>query len=128
MEMDTQTAVITGSAFGGALAYIMVFPLAAARIQRSVWTNTTLGPLWFHTYIGAGPYFKLVLKCALWTLLTLGLYWPFASVRLARYRVECLHVKAHLHTFPDLFSSVQSSRRTARGDAAIDLFGVDVGL
>jgi uncharacterized membrane protein YjgN (DUF898 family) len=128
MEMDTQTAVITGSAFGGALAYIMVFPLAAARIQRSVWTNTTLGPLWFHTDIGAGPYFKLVLKCALWTLLTLGLYWPFASVRLARYRVECLHVNAHLHTFPDLFSSVQSSQRTVRGDAAIDLFGVDVGL
>lgn len=127
-DLYDTTVIVSGAGFGSLVAYIMVFPLAAARIQRSVWSHTTLGPLWFHTYIETGHYFRLVLTCAVLTLLTLGLYWPFASVRLARYRIECLQVRAHGDIVAEIFDTARAVRGPRRGDGAVDLFGLEIGL
>lgn len=69
---------------GSVVAYVMALPRAAARIRRRVWLHARPGPLWFHTVVAGGTCFRLVAKCATLTVLTLGLYWPFAAVRLAR--------------------------------------------
>jgi uncharacterized membrane protein YjgN (DUF898 family) len=69
----------------------------------------------------------LVLKCALLTVLTLGLYWPFAAIRLARYRIQCLELRTTLP--PDqVVGDVRPRAPGATGDGAADFFGLDVGL
>lgn len=63
---------------------------------------------------------------ALLTLLTLGLYYPFAKLRALRYRLE------HLKMFPDddldAIRARPQSARNALGDAAADGFELDLGL
>ncbi|MCU0950413.1 MAG: YjgN family protein [Burkholderiaceae bacterium] len=111
----------------GALAYATVWPFMAVRLQRAVWTHTTLGPVRFFTYIESGELLRLVLACMALTLVTCGLYWPYAAVRLARYRVQCLEVRSTL-PLQQLAGSLQPTRQRAAGDGAADLFGLDVGL
>ncbi|MFY7948657.1 MAG: YjgN family protein [Gemmatimonas sp.] len=125
-ELLAIDVMIGASMLGGVVAYVMAFPLAAARIQRSVWAHTQLGPLWFHTVIDSGTYFRLVAKCAVLTVLTLGLYWPYAAVRLARYRIECLEVRGD--QAPPVVAARAAGSHRAAGDSAADLFGVDIGL
>ena len=60
-------------------------------------------------------------------VLTLGLYWPFAAVALARMRLEAVS----LTTRVDPGSLIDASRAhegEAAGDAAGDLLGLDIGF
>lgn len=59
-------------------------------------------------------------------ILTLGLFYPWAKVRMARYRVEQLSVEAT----KDLnhFASVQSDSISATGDEIGEAFAIDVGI
>ena len=60
-------------------------------------------------------------------VVTLGLYWPFAQVRLARARLEAvsLQVKGSVNEW---LSHAQARDAGALGDAAGDFFGIDMGL
>jgi uncharacterized membrane protein YjgN (DUF898 family) len=63
------------------------------------------------------------------TLITFGLYWPFAAVALARTQLESIVV----HGRQDLTHIIRELRATgtmndAAGDAAADLMGLDLGL
>jgi uncharacterized membrane protein YjgN (DUF898 family) len=60
-------------------------------------------------------------------MLTLGLYWPFAAVAMARMRLQAVTVTART----DLDALVSRGNRAmddASGDAAADLFDVDIGM
>jgi uncharacterized membrane protein YjgN (DUF898 family) len=60
-------------------------------------------------------------------VLTLGFYWPFAAVAMARLRLQAVSAIART----DLDAMVArsgSGTQDASGDAAADLFGVDLGL
>ena len=60
-------------------------------------------------------------------ILTLGLYWPFAAVALARMRLEAVTVKTRVS--PDtLVNQMKGAEGDAAGDAAGDLFGLDIGF
>lgn len=111
----------------GALAYAVVWPVMATRLQRAVWEHTTFGPIRFWTYIRTGELLRLILSCMALTLLTCGLYWPYAAVRMARYRVQCLELRSTL-PLQTLAAELQPTARRASGDGAADLFGLDVGL
>jgi hypothetical protein len=67
--------------------YVTAYPYLAARLQQVVWAHTTLDDVRFRTEIAARPLFRLVLKNVLLTIVTFGLYGPFAAVAIARYRV-----------------------------------------
>lgn len=109
------------------VSYLSVWPYVATRLQQAVWGSTSMGPMRFWTYIKASDLFVLVLKCALLTVLTLGLYWPFAAIRLARYRIQCLELRTTLP--PDqVVGDVRPRAPGATGDGAADFFGLDVGL
>jgi uncharacterized membrane protein YjgN (DUF898 family) len=102
-------------------------PYYAARLQRIVWDNTQLGPLRFRTTMASLPLFRLTLACVFWTLLTLGLYWPFAAIRLARYREQSMEVLS-AQPLDQLARGVNPAVTAAAGDGAAELFGLDVGL
>lgn len=114
-------------AMGALLMYTFTWPYIAARLQQVTWESTTLGDACFRTDIRAWALFKLVLRNVALTLVTAGLYWPFASIALARYRIECMHVDSDI---PLGWIAAGTARlpTAAFGDAAADAFGLDIGL
>lgn len=69
----------------------------AARTQKIVWSRTQWGDqLGFAGHMQGWALWKLVHGQTLLTLLTVGLYWPFAAVAIARYRIEAIEALAVL--------------------------------
>lgn len=111
----------------GLVAYVAAWPYLAARLQQVVWTRTQLGDMRFRTEIKARPLFRLVLTNVTLTILSLGLYWPWAAVALARYRIECVRVES-ITPVSQVAMAIQARPVSAAGDSAADAFGFDVGL
>lgn len=108
-------------------AFLCAWPYFAARLQATVWSHTRLGDVRFGTAIAAWPLTKLVAKNVLLTLITAGLYWPFAAVALARYRVHCMRAESQ-QPLVALAAATPVGASGAAGDAALDAFGLDIGL
>ncbi len=116
----------TGAGFA-LTTYVVAWPYLAARLQQVVWSHTRVDDVRFRTEIAAWPLFKLVLRNVALTLATCGLYWPFAAVALARYRVECMRVDADA-PLATIAAGTFARGNFAVGDAAADTFGFDLGL
>lgn len=115
----------------GLLAYVTVFvtsyPYLLSRMQNLVWNGTASEDLRFESALRFRPLLALSLRNLVLVLITLGLYWPFARIALARLRLEAVAVDSRID--PDALASARASARTeATGDAAGDLFGIDFGL
>ncbi|HCX83262.1 MAG: hypothetical protein A3E00_08035 [Curvibacter sp. RIFCSPHIGHO2_12_FULL_63_18] len=112
---------------GFIVAMIAIKPYAVARLQNLVWTKTGNTELRFVSTLRVRSLLWVTLKNWLLIVITLGLYWPFAAVALARVRLEAVSVKSRAN--PDLLvSQVHPREGDAAGDAAGDFFGLDVGL
>jgi hypothetical protein len=61
------------------------------------------------------------------TLLTIGLYWPWAAVAIPRYRLECMIVEAGAG-LEEIGAGSLDAERSATGEGAVDFFGWDIGL
>lgn len=107
--------------------FVALKPYTISRMQNLVWTQTGNTSLRFLSRLQFKPLLWLTLKNWLLVILTLGLYWPFAAVALARIRLQAVSVRTHVH--PDtLVAQIQGTEGDAAGDAAGDLFGIDIGL
>jgi uncharacterized membrane protein YjgN (DUF898 family) len=127
LDADAEFYGMLGGVVGAAVFYVALWPYYAARLQQVVWENTTLGPVRFRTHMKTGALARLVLQCMALTVLTLGLYWPYAAVRLARYRIESMEIRT-TQPLSELARAVQGGAVGAAGDGAADLFGLDIGL
>ncbi|SDP82431.1 Uncharacterized membrane protein YjgN, DUF898 family [Rhodoferax sp. OV413] len=108
-------------------AMVFVQPYAIARTQNLVWNHTGNQDLQFQSDLRFKPMFWLTLKNWLLVLLTLGFYWPFAAVAIARIRLEAASIVTHID--PDtLLGQPAGSGSAAVGDAAGDILGIDFGL
>ncbi len=119
--------ILAATYAGLSLAYLAPGAFFSARLQRLVWTRTHGGPFTFSTSVRMRGMLRVWVKNGLLTLLTLGLYWPYAAVHIARYKIECMTVEAAapLDTIAAAGAGVESS---AAGDGAVDFFGWDLGL
>ncbi len=110
----------------GLFAWLAAWPYFAARMQQIVWSHTELGHgIRFAGHMKGSKLWLLVMGQTLLTLLTLGLYWPFAAVAIARYRVQSIAIESD-DPIGHVAGAVSIERRAA-GDAAIDFFGLDLG-
>jgi uncharacterized membrane protein YjgN (DUF898 family) len=109
------------------LAYVFPISFFSARLQRLVWARTHGGPFRFSTTVSAWGLTRTWLKNGLLTLLTLGLYWPYAAVAIARYRLECTSVEADA-PLSSVSAGSPALEASAAGDGAVDFFGWDLGL
>jgi uncharacterized membrane protein YjgN (DUF898 family) len=115
---------VTGIAIVG-LGYLVAGSYFMARLQRLVWSHTRFGEVRFGSTIHATTLLGLLTRNLLLVVLTAGLYWPFAAVAIARYRVQSITVESDT---PLLDIAAQTRQRsTAIGDAAFDFFGLDLG-
>jgi uncharacterized membrane protein YjgN (DUF898 family) len=109
------------------LMLMVPVPYATSRLQNLVWSNTSAQAVRFESDLKFGSLLGITLKNWLLMVLTLGLYWPFAAVALYRVRLEAItpHLGGDLER---LREDALLRANDASGDAAGDLFGIDIGF
>jgi uncharacterized membrane protein YjgN (DUF898 family) len=112
-----------------AVIYFNIVPRAfwQARVQNLVWSRTGNNYFRFKSDLPVGAYIWLQFKNYLLILVTLGFYWPFAVVATKRAKLDAmsLHSRVDLDTLADHAARKQAD---AAGDAAADMFDLDIGI
>jgi uncharacterized membrane protein YjgN (DUF898 family) len=130
---------LTGRGAGGrftlmlalALAGVLffnVFPRAffMVQLQNLLWSRTGGRQFRFRSELALWPFVWLQLRNMLLIVVTLGLFWPFAVVATRRAQLEAVTLRTRIDL--DDLAGVAVAEQDATGDAAADLFGMDVGL
>lgn len=115
------------------LAYLSYYAFARSywrvAMQNLAWSRTGNSQMRFVSRLAFGEYTLLQLRNYLFILCTLGLYWPFAVVASRRMEIEALELRVRGGSLETLASkAAKVADDAAVGDAAADLFGLDVGL
>ncbi len=109
------------------ILWMVIQPFATSRLQNMVWTQTGNSSLRFVSLLRYRSLAWLRLQNNLLIMVTLGLYWPFAAVAMARLRIESVQVKTRVD--PNVLTS---TARPMNGHAAIarrnTLSGLEIGL
>jgi uncharacterized membrane protein YjgN (DUF898 family) len=136
-----QAAAITTAllfAVLGVIAYILFLSLTQAymnsRLQNLVWNKTEGATpanhtaLQFHSDLLLWSLTKVMAWNVFLTLVTLGLYWPFAAIKFAKVRLESVSVTQHLPWASIAPSMLAATTDGALGSEAQDVFDVDFAL
>lgn len=107
--------------------FLGISPWLTTRLQNLVWTKTGNSQMRFISELSFRRMFMLSIKNGLLIAVTLGLYWPFARVAVARLRLQAVHIRS-IADLQALLAVASDHAETAAGDAAGDFFGLDVGL
>lgn len=100
---------------------------ATSRLQNLLWSGTGGEDIRFKSRVGFGALTRLLLKNWLLVIVSLGLYWPWAAIAVARLRLEAVSLRTRRP--PDeLSAGARAGSGDAAGDAAGDAFGIDLGL
>jgi uncharacterized membrane protein YjgN (DUF898 family) len=114
---------------GGVLFYLMIPVIGAvirARTTNLMYNGTAIGPVGFSCNQRARDLIWIYLSNLVLIALTVGLFTPWAKVRLARYRAERLVVAG-----PEELSSFIAGQRqssTATGSEMADLLDLNLAL
>ncbi|MEX1167380.1 MAG: DUF898 family protein, partial [Hydrogenophaga sp.] len=106
---------------------LIVGAYVGSRMQNLVWSHTQSQYLRLNSQLRMAPLLRVSLVNWLLILVTLGLYWPFAKVRLARLKLEAMSVVVE-GDVDDWVAQASQDPQGALGDAAGDFFGIDMGL
>lgn len=104
-----------------------ITPLIGARVQNLSWSRTRIGPHRLVSRLPVAAFVRLQLVNLGLTVITLGLYRPFAAVATARMRVAALSLVPD-GSLDDVLASIAASRDVAVGSEAMDLLGFDLSL
>jgi len=107
--------------------YFLLNSYFTARFQRLVWDKTAVGDVALHCEVSASQLMRIQCMNTLWVILSLGLYRPFAAIRLAKFRLACVSA-SRLESLGTVAVGAAQSRRGALGESAAELFEMDVGL
>jgi uncharacterized membrane protein YjgN (DUF898 family) len=118
-------AAMLGGAIGAYLIYLIAGPYIQVRVSNMVWSNTTFPGLTISSHLKARAYIRLQTSNTILTLLTLGLYRPFAVVRAYKYRLAHMTVQTD-GSFEHTAAGVTNSSRAANSDGVADFLGVDL--
>ena len=126
---EARTAAVVRVLSGVATVYLLAPLIAAflvARYQNLFWSATHNDQLRFNSNLSPWRYTGLVAVSVILTMLTLGLYWPFAAMRLTRARVQAMSVQSTVD-----WATVQAAATAngnSLGDMAMDMEGMDFGM
>jgi uncharacterized membrane protein YjgN (DUF898 family) len=123
--------VLAVVALGIALLYLMIplvaLPYFTARFQNLLWSGSRSALVRFESRLRFRDLARV--NALNWLLMvpTLGLYWPFAKVNIARLKLQALSVHV-AGPVDDWVAQGQSGPSGVLGDAAGDFLGIDMGL
>ncbi len=110
----------------GFLFYLPVGAYFFARQQVLVWSRTSAPGVRLRSDLGARGFAWVWLTNGLLTVVTVGLYWPWAAVALVRYQLE--HLTVEVTGQPEVIAAGDGAvERGTTGDGAVDLLGWDLG-
>ena len=105
--------------------YLLAGPYLQARIANMAWSNTAFPGVEIRCAMKAGAFIRLQTVNAILTVATLGLYRPFAVVRVYQYRLA--HLSLHsAESFEQIVAGAARRRSGAAGDGMADFLGVDI--
>jgi uncharacterized membrane protein YjgN (DUF898 family) len=113
--------VVVGTVY---IMYLLAGPYMVVRVSNLAWSNTTFPGVRIRSSLPARAFMKLQTRNVLLTLLTLGLYRPFAVVSVYRFRLA--HVAIEVDGDIEAFATHIAKRGGAAGDGAADGFGIDL--
>lgn len=106
------------------LVYVALGPYIQVKIWNKSWESTRLGEIDFYSALPVGAFTKLQTKNLLLTLLSLGLYRPFAVVNVYRFRLQHMTLRAHPS---QLITATQTSvGESAEGEGVAEFLGFDL--
>jgi uncharacterized membrane protein YjgN (DUF898 family) len=114
------------------VGFAVISAVSAAYVQANlanhVWNSIRLGRHSFESTQTFGELSWIVIGNTVLTMLTLGLYWPWAKVRLARYLAE--HLVFHAADVESLneFVGTRVADATASGEEITEAFDFDIAL
>jgi len=108
------------------LGLLAAMPYFLTRMQNLVWGRTSLDPHRFESRMRFGKTLGIVFANMFLTIVTLGLYRPFAVIRMARYRVEAMTLVPGESL--DHFVGRQTSEVEAFGEEVSEFFDIDIAL
>lgn len=125
---------VQAKAYGGALVFLLAFyvwamllyPVFNAMLQNLVWDHTAIGPHRFESRVAPGRVAFIALTNLLAILCTLGLYMPFATIRMMKYRLESVALLVD-GSLDDFLADAQA-RASATGEGVADLLDFDLSL
>lgn len=113
----------------GLLLQLIVSAYYTSRMHNLLWTKTGNHLLRFRGHLHFWPLLRLYAMNSVLLLVTLGLYWPFAAITVARIKLHAIELVTRQRSDQLLAQAVASRPQgTATGDLANDLIGIDVGL
>jgi len=129
--IDPQAPVFAGALMPLMMAgyfciYFFIFIYSYVRIANLTWNGTHLGGSRFISTLRVRDMTWILLSNTLAAILSIGLLIPWASVRLARYRLENLALLAAGNL--DHFRNAPVGETSAAGEEIGDIFGVDFGF
>lgn len=114
---------------GGLLAlagYALLLTFVKVKVLNLMFDDSHLGDHRFSSALELLPLFKIYMVNAVLMLLTLGLFYPWAKVRIARYRADRLMMIACGRL--DYYVASQEQEFSAIGEETADLFDFDIGF
>ncbi|SFD79746.1 YjgN family protein [Massilia yuzhufengensis] len=106
------------------VAYLLVGPYMVVRVSNLAWSHTGFPGVRFRSTLPVRAFLALQTKNALLTVLTLGLYRPFAVVNVYRFRLAHVHIEVTGDI--EATAAHMATRGGAAGDSAADGFGIDL--
>lgn len=108
------------------VASLLIVPYFISRIQNLVWNHTGLGLHRFSSSLSARGLAWIIFSNFFLIILTMGLYKPFADIRMARYRIE------HMALLPagniEDFIASEQQQIGATGTETAEIFDIDIGF
>jgi uncharacterized membrane protein YjgN (DUF898 family) len=109
-----------------AVLYLYTFAYFSVRSTNLFYNSTALSGHGFQATLAIKDYALIVFTNTLATVLTLGLFHPFARVRAYRYKIQQLTLRPHGNL--DRFVAAQQEQVSAFGDEMSDFMDFDFGL
>jgi uncharacterized membrane protein YjgN (DUF898 family) len=110
-----------------AVSFSVIHGYTQARNLNEVFGATELGPHRFRSSLSAGDLIGIYLGNSALIVLTLGLYTPWAQIRLARYRLEAVELEAH-GSLDEFAAAGKGPVPAAAGEEIGSFFDLDFGF
>ena len=108
------------------IASLLIVPFFMSRIQNLVWNHTQLGEHRFSSTLTARGLAWIIFTNFFLIIFTMGLFKPFADIRIARYRIENMALLPAGNI--EEFIASEQQKISATGTETAEIFDVDIGF
>ncbi len=108
------------------IVYLFSTPFVTAKIFNLSWNHTRFPQVVIHSEMPIARYLLLVIKNTVLTILTLGLYRPYALVALWRFRLQHMSMEMPVDFWQTQLASQAQRAAQNSSEAVADLLNIDL--